>query len=149
MGYNINELRGIRGDSVGAEASFKEASDAEWVTTLIRQLKLKPKLSSHDHAFLSRYVWDMERALSEASRVLRRGGRAVYVVGDSTIRNTFIRNSMIIRAVAQKYGLSHVSSHYRSLPANRRYLPPPKPGPSSATMDTRMRREVVIAFTKH
>lgn len=148
MGYNISELRQIRGDSVGAEASFKEASDAGWVTGIIRQLKLTPKLSSRNDALLSRYVWDMDLALSETSRVLRHGGRAVYVVGDSTIRNTFIRNSAIIRAVAQKHGLSQLSSHRRSLPANRRYLPPPKPGPSSAMMDTRMRREVVIAFTK-
>jgi hypothetical protein len=148
MGYNIDELRRIRGESIGAEASFKEASDAEWVTSLIKQLKLAPELSSRNHALLARYVWDMERALSETSRVLRRGGRAVYVVGDSTIRNTFIRNSMIIKAVAQRHGLRHVSSHRRNLPSNRRYLPPPKVGHSSAAMDTRMRREVVMEFSK-
>jgi SAM-dependent methyltransferase len=148
MGYNIDELRQIRGDSIGAEASFKAASDSECVTSLIRQLKLTPELSGRNHALLARYVWDMERALSETARVLRRGGRAVYVVGDSTIKGTFIRNSVIVSTVAQRHGLSLQSRHYRSLPANRRYLPPPKQGPSAATMDTRMRREVVISFTK-
>jgi len=148
MGYNIDKLRQIRGDSVGAEASLKEASESEWVTLLIKQLKLTPKLSCRNHNLLARYVWDMECALSETSRVLRRGGRAVYVVGDSTIRSTFIRNSTIIRAVAQRHGLCHVSSHRRNLPSNRRYLPPPKAGRPRAMMDTRMRREVVIAFAK-
>lgn len=148
MGYNVNELRRIRGESVGAEASSKEALDAEWVISLIHHLKLKPALSSRNNALLARYVWDMGRALSETTRVLRHGGRAVYVVGDSTIRGTFIRNSMIVSTVAQRHGLSLQSRHYRSLPANRRYLPPPKQGPSTATMDTRMRREVVISFTK-
>ncbi|MDG7002209.1 MAG: hypothetical protein JRN15_24180 [Nitrososphaerota archaeon] len=148
MGYKVNELRQIRGDSVGAEASSEAALDAEWVTSLIKQLKLKPVLSSHNHALLARYVWDMERALSEASRVLRRGGRAVYVVGDSMIRGTFIRNSTIVTLVAQQNGLSLVSKQSRSLPANRRYLPAPKLGPSSAAMDSRMRREVIIAFDK-
>jgi len=148
MGYNIDQLRRIRGESVGAEASSKEALDAEWVSLLIKHLKLTPALSSRNNALLARYVWDMGRALAETARVLRRGGRAVYVVGDSTIRGTFIRNSMIVSRVAQQHGLSLLSRHYRSLPANRRYLPPPKQGPSSATMDSRMRREVVIAFTK-
>jgi ubiquinone/menaquinone biosynthesis C-methylase UbiE len=128
--------------------SSKEALELKWVQSLISDLKLKPALSRRDNALLSRYVWDMGRALAEAARVLRRGGRAVYVVGDSTIRDTFIRNSVIVSRVAQRQGLLLVSRHYRSLPANRRYLPPPKHGPSNATMDTRMRREVVIAFTK-
>jgi len=148
MGYTVSELRRIRGDSVGVEASSEEASGSEWVAAIIKRLKLRPVLSDRNYALLARYVWDIGRALSESSRVLRRGGRAVYVVGDSTIRGTFIRNSMIVTMVAQRNGLSLHSRQCRSLPANRRYLPAPKPGPSTAAMDTRMRREVVLAFGK-
>jgi DNA modification methylase len=148
MGYSISQLRQIRGESVGAEASSKESLEAPWVKSLIKHLGLKPTLSSHDHALLARYVWDMGHALAEVSRVLRRGGRAVYVVGDSTSRGTFIPNSSIITAVAQEHGLSLVSRQSRALPANRRYLPPPKRERSNATMDTRMRRELVLEFKK-
>jgi adenine-specific DNA methylase len=148
MGYNVGEIRQIRGKSVGAEVSSEEALESDWVKTIIKELNLNPSLSSRDHALLARYAWDMGQALGEASRVLRRGGRAVYVVGDSTIRGTFIRNSMIVALVAQLRGLSLVSRQSRSLPANRRYLPPPKRMLSSDTMDARMRREVVIAFAK-
>ena len=139
---------GFRGQSVGAETSSEEALDAEWVKSLIKQLKLRPALPSRHRAFLARYAWDMGHALAEASRVLRRGGRAVYVVGDSMSRGTFIRNSMIVAVVAQRHGLSLVSRQSRCLPANRRYLPPPKRMASSATMDARMRREVVVVFDK-
>ncbi len=148
MGHNVSELRQIRGKSVGAEASSEQALESSWVKSLIKQLGLKPKLSNRDHALLARYVWDMGQALSEVSRVLRRGGRAVYVVGDSMSKSTFIRNSSIVTAVAQKSGLSFVSRHSRALPANRRYLPPPKRGQSTATMDARLRREVVVVFNK-
>lgn len=148
MGYTVNELRQIRGESVGAEASSEQALESPWVKSLIKQLELKPKLSNRDHALLARYVWDMEQALAEVSRVLRRGGRAVYVIGDSMIRGTFIRNSSIVTAIAQEHGLSFVSRHSRVLPANRRYLPPPKRGLSTATMDARLRREVVVVFNK-
>ena len=149
MGYNVCEIRQIRGESVGAEASSDEALDAKWVKSLINQLKLTPALSTRDHALLARYAWDMGHVLAETSRVLRRGGRAVYVVGDCQSRGTFIRNSAIVTAVAEQHGLALVSRQSRSLPANRRYLPPPKKKPtSSAAMDARMRREVVMAFKK-
>ena len=149
MGHSVKDLREIRGESVGAEAASQEALDAPWVRALIKQLGLTPALSSRDHAILARYVWDMGQALAEVSRVLRRGGRAVYVVGDSTSKGTFIRNSSIVTAVAEEHGLSFVSRHSRELPANRRYLPPPSEGASSnATLDGRLRREVVVVFKK-
>lgn len=148
MGYNVKELRRIRAESVGTEASSEQALKASWVQSLIKQLALKPTLSNRDHALLATYAWDMERALAEVSRVLRGGGRAVFVVGDSVSRGTFIRNSSIVTAVAQKHGLSLISRQSRTLPANRRYLPPPKRRRSRAMMDARLRREVVVVFNK-
>jgi len=148
MGYNISELRRIRSKSVGTEASSKQALEVAWVKSLIKQLGLKPELPSRDSALLAQYVWDMGSALSEVSRVLRRDGRAVYVVGDSMIRGTFVRNSMIVTAVADEYGLKLRSRHSRALPANRRYLPPPKRNATRAALDVRMRREIVLEFHK-
>lgn len=148
MGYNVDQLRKIRGESVGAEASSEEAMNTPWVQALIKQLKLAPILSARDTALLARYVLDMGGALAEVSRVLKPGGRAVYVVGDSTVRGTFVRNSAIVAAVAERNGLTLQRRQWRALPANRRYLPPPKHGAASASIEGRMRREVVLAFTK-
>jgi SAM-dependent methyltransferase len=148
MGHTVRELRRIRAESVGTEASAQQALDAAWVQALIRQLRIKPRLSARDHALLSTYAWDMGHAMAEVSRVLRRGGRAVYVIGDSTIRGTFVRNSAIIAAVALCNGLSLVSRHSRDLPANRRYLPPPARGGATMMLNGRMRREVVVEFKK-
>ncbi len=148
MGHTVGELRQIRGESVGTEASSDEALDAPWVTALIKQLRLSPVLSNRGYSLLAQYVWDMGRALTEVSRVLRAGGRAVYIVGDSTVRGTFIRNSSIVAALAENHGLKLRSRHSRALPANRRYLPPPKKGSSTDMLDTRMRREVVLEFDK-
>jgi hypothetical protein len=148
MGHTIKELRQIRRDSVGAEASSEQSLEAAWVKALIRQLGLTPQLAARDNAVLAQYVWDMGSALAEVSRVLKLGGRAVYVVGDSTVRGTFVRNSSIVTAVAETQGLSLCSTHSRELPANRRYLPPPKAGVSSAALDGRMRHEVVLEFRK-
>jgi hypothetical protein len=148
MGHNVSELRNIRTNSVGTEAARVNALDSDWVKTLIKQLKLAPALSNRDQSLLAQYVWDMGGALSEVSRVLRDGGRAVYVVGDSTVRGTFIRNSSIVAAVAERHGLSLQSRQSRALPANRRYLPPPKRSGAGDALDGRMRREVVLVFNK-
>jgi hypothetical protein len=122
--------------------------EAESVKLIVRDLRLRPKLGNRDHALLSQYVWDMTQAVSEATRVLRVGGRAIYVIGDSTIRGTFIRNSAIIEKVAEDQGLSLTARRSRELPANRRYLPPPNRGIAEGAMDFRMSREVILTFVK-
>jgi SAM-dependent methyltransferase len=148
MGYSIAALRRIRGESVGAQSSSETASNELWIESTLIGLKLKPALSRRDHRVLAKYTWDMNLAIAEAARVLRVGGRAVYVVGDSMNRGTFIRNSAIVSTLAERHGLRLVARKSRALPANRRYLPPPKREKSQATMDGRMRREVVMAFKK-
>lgn len=147
MGYSIDRLRALRGESVGAETGLEDASLSVWVGMVIAQVGLTPALSHRDLALLHRYVWDMNLAIQETARVLRPGGRAVYVVGDSTCKGTFISNSRIVSTLASLHGLAAISRVSRALPANRRYMPPPTKGLFSR-MDGRMRREVVLAFRK-
>lgn len=148
MGHTVSELREIRRTSVGAELTSDQALDSEWVRSLVKELRLRPPLSIRHQGVLAQYVLDMGRAIAEVSRVLRNGGRAVYVVGDSTVRGTFIRNSAIVKAVAQEHGLKLQSEHARTLPGNRRYLPPPKRTSGIGAMNGRMSREVVLVFNK-
>jgi hypothetical protein len=88
----------------------------------------------------------MRDSIAEVYRVLDRGGRAVYVVGENTIRGTYIRNSVIVSKLAESAGFTEVQRRTRALPANRRYMPPPST--SEGSMDTRMRREVILTFAK-
>jgi hypothetical protein len=81
--------------------------------------------------------------------VLVPGGRAVYVIGENTVRGTYICNSAIVTEVADLAGLKLTARRSRPLPPNRRYLPPPIAARSSASLDGRLRREIVLAFMKH
>jgi DNA modification methylase len=147
MGHRIEEIRTIRSESIGAESRSQQASKAAWVQSLLQDLGIVRTMSERDRAILARYVWDMGLAIAEVSRVLKRGGRAVYVVGDSSSKGAFVRNSAIVSALAESNGLNLVSRNHRTLPANRRYMPPPKKNGADA-LDVRLRKEVILRFEK-
>lgn len=147
MGYSVGELRRLRSTTVGTEVTMDAREDQE-IQRILSELKLQPKLPARQEAMLARYIDDMQRAVSETSRVLADNGRAVYVVGENTVRGTFIRNAMIVEAVASNAGLRCTARRSRDLPANRRYLPPPSKQSETATLSNRLRREVILTFRK-
>jgi len=147
MGYRIPDLRELRAASVGSEASNKGSMVNADIREIVAKLSLKPRLGERDEAVLARYIEDMFGAMREVERVLVPGGKVFYVIGENTIRGTFVRNAKIITEVAQLCGLKFKKRSVRNLPANRRYLPPPVRG-KTESLDSRMRREVVLAFVK-
>lgn len=118
------------------------------VRRIVGELRLQPRLRPRDEAVLVRYVDDMRRTVREAARVLTPGGRAVFVVGENSVRGTPIKNSNIVSSVAALSGLRLRERRTRALPANRRYLPPPVADGQSTALNSRMRREVVLCFEK-
>src|ERR1051326_1258913 len=145
MGYTIGALRHVRSESVGAEVG-STLPPSQLVREVIASLKLRPALAPRDQRILTRYITEIASAVGEVGRVLVKGGRAVYVVGENTVRRTYIRNSILLYEVARSCGLHFVNRRVRELPANRRYLPPPTGTPAAASLDARMRREVVLSF---
>ena len=144
MNHTVGDIRRIRSASIGTEAGKRESDGNAW--NIIHKVIPEPRLRSRDGAMLARYVDDMRQVVHETARVLAGGGRAVYVVGENTMRGTFIRNSMILRELASDAGLRYVSSNSRELPANRRYLPPPST--RTTALDKRLRREIVLTLEK-
>lgn len=143
MGYSIAALREIRANSIGAEVCGERESTHE---TAVRALRLEPALSPRMSGILDRYVGDIDRTVRETARVLAPRGRAVYVVGENSIRGTFVRTGRLVAGLAQEAGLRLTTEHLRDLPGNRRYLPPP--GRSRTAFDTRIRREVILTFER-
>ena len=148
MGHSISELRRVRAYSVGTEAGRGAAQDNHDTCSIMAGLTLRPRLGARDEAVLARYINDMRASMREAARVLTLDGRAVYVVGENTVRGTYIRNSVIVSELAKRCGLLLQKRRIRTLPANRRYLPPPTAGSSSEPFGSRLRREIVLSFTR-
>lgn len=148
MGHRVRELRSLRSTNIGAESSSRSALDAKDVRSSLRAMCNLEKLSERSKGMLARYARDMNSVLAEVSRVLKREGEAVIVVGNSTIRGVFIKNSHALMHLAKVNGLRLISTRRRRLLENRRYLPPPGKRVSGKLLGSRMREEVILTFDK-
>lgn len=148
MGYSVGALRKLRSDSVGTEAANDFSLDDKEISEIVHALRLRPRLDRRREQILARYIGDMRQAIREVGRVLCRNGKVVYVIGESTLRGTYVRTSLIISRLAELAGLTLRERRVRALAANRRYMPPPWSGSRLGAMNARMRREFVLTFIK-
>lgn len=143
MGHQVSELQQLRSNNIGSERSLPAIDEIQKVIKAIGA----GALHSRHNGMLQRYVKDLSLVLAEIARVLVPGGRAVFVVGDSTLDGVFIRNSEIIRLIGMKHGLHLTKKVVRELLPSRRYLPPPSRSGGSRALSERMRQEVIMHFS--
>ena len=98
----MGSLRVLRSESVGTEIGRGFEEDEE-IARIIRTLRVS-KLSRRMRNIVGAYVDDMRAAVTEVARVLAPGGRAIYVVGENTIRGTYIKNATMLKLVAKGAG---------------------------------------------
>jgi hypothetical protein len=144
MGYSVGQIRKLRAESVGTEIGLSYEDDSE-ISSLMGRLKLSA-LPKRQRQLVAAYIADMRSALQEVARVLVPRGRAVYVLGENTIRGVYVRNAKIVRVLARRLGLRLEKSSSRPLPSNRRYLPPPTS--AAQTMDARISYEIILQLRK-
>jgi hypothetical protein len=148
MGYTIEHLRSLKVANIGDEAAGHNVFVGGRYLSLVRKICSFDSLPANHQRMLLRYVSDMDSVLQEVVRVLIRKGRAIFVVGDSTLKGVFIRNSKAIMDLGSLHGLKVLKMRSRPIPASRRYLPPPTSTAAGDFLKKRMRREVVITFQK-
>jgi DNA modification methylase len=148
MGHGVSSVRTIRSTSVGSESTRQIRDKHDTVPDVVATMANEKRLTPRSRGLLEVYADDMVQCISEVSRVLRPKGNAVFVIGDNQIGEVFVSNSNAIKAIAARVHLSLEAEHVRELPPNRRYLPPPSSRTSGVRLQSRMRSEVVLRFTK-
>jgi DNA modification methylase len=147
MGYRLPDLKSIRSTNVGAETGQQLAHRDIAITNALRKIGPIKRLPQRQVEMLSKFVWDMNLIIQETSRVLVPRGEAFFVIGDSNLKGTFIKNSAALKSLAKSNGFEVFKTTRRNIPDNRRYLPPPsRMGRDS--LGLRMRTEVVIGLRK-
>jgi tRNA G10 N-methylase Trm11 len=148
MGHDIADVRELRSTNVGAEVSASADVADKATEKVMERMCEGGELEGRSGGMLRRYVQDLRKVMCESFRVLRPGGKAVYVVGNCNLRDTFIENSRCVSDLATEAGFSIRGSRKRPLPENRRYLPPPDTHSSGKALRKRMREEVILTLVK-
>lgn len=147
MGRKILELRETRSSCVGAEVGISDRESMGRLNKLAR-IPARRNLPDRWRRILDRYIIDMTNVVMEIARVLKPGGRAVFVLGDSRVRGVAVSNSQIVKTIAQEVGLVLDDCERRNLVKRRRYLPPPDEATTRGQLVQRMGYEVILRFTR-
>lgn len=138
LGHTLGELRAIRSDSIGAERRPDHGVVIE--AEVKASLGDLSSLPLRHQAMIERYVFDVVALAAEVRRLLKAGGVATMVVGNSTLKGVFIKNSAAVSKALELQGLTFISETVRDLPSSSRYLPT-APG---STLANRMREETIL-----
>lgn len=147
MGHSVDTIKIVRRNNIGSELGTI-ASDKPHIMDAAKKIGQLKDLPSREKGFTFRYIEDMDKILMEMSRVLKTDGKAILVVGNSTLKNVYISNSEAIISLAANYGLELVTKIEREIPDNKRYLPSPVRGKSANALMNRMKNEVIIELKK-
>ncbi len=147
MKNSIEKIKNLRATNIGSEVQ-SSLPNKKHIKKATKSAGKINNLTSRQRGSLVKYVIDMDSACSEISRVLKPRGRVIYVIGDSTIKGTFISNSKVIRNLSEYHGLKLENIKERALHENRRYLPPPSNNGSGKQLKKRMRKEVILVMRK-
>lgn len=146
FGYQVAELRSVRSNSIGSDR-HPSIEQEEVIAVVTRTLTGINRLPRSEKRMFERYVIDLTSMLEEIYRVLRSQGKAILVVGNSTLKGITINNARAVSLIAEHKGFLVRKPTRRRIPASRRYLPPPSNGDQS-DLKKRMRTEVILRFEK-
>lgn len=150
LGYSLRELRAIRAASIGAERGPENGASLTALEALLEgsgfSQEIMQRLPSRERGMLQRYLLDLARLLAEIKRVLRPGGRAIFVMGTSCLRGVLLHNALFLCLLAQSQGFRLERSTERELPPNRRYLPPPRTV-NQILLKRRMHTETIVTLS--
>jgi SAM-dependent methyltransferase len=141
LGWSIPSLRAIRSGSIGAERGPDQPNVGDDQQRVVAAMLNAGEVSPRHRRMIERYAGDLCGMVSEVARVLKPSARAIFVVGNSCLKGTFIRNADGVAAAAAAVGLREVERSERDLPESSRYLPV-----TGISLAKRMRTETVLSF---
>lgn len=144
LGHRYSELSRTRSQSIGSERRPDADFEGENHFAMKAAMGDLAGLQRRHHSMIERYVMDMHKMMGEVVRTLKPGCNATFVMGNSCLKGVFIENSEALAKAGELLGLGKPEKLERDLPSGSRYLPTPDAG----ALSKRMRKEVILTFTK-
>lgn len=145
MGYDIEELTMLRASNIGSEIGHP-IDDCSLVNAMADSLGDVNELSQKKKLTLERYLRDMNLAVSEISRVSKRGGTVVLVLGNANVEGVYLDIAAAMEHLAAAKALHRITVARRQIPNNRRYLPPPDSQEEGQPLAKRLRDEIILVM---
>jgi len=140
LGYDLDYLRTIRSNSVGAERGHPHPTLD--VNRFIDRTS-ESRVGSRQVGWFQRFAVDIEAILQRLVQAVRSGGKIIIIIGNSLILGAKFDNVGVVTELGRKVGLTLNSRHEREILPSRRYLPPPE---GNSALSLRMRTEAVLEF---
>ncbi|MGQ9893784.1 MAG: DNA methyltransferase, partial [Roseiflexus sp.] len=147
FGYSIDDLTKQRKRYIGSEGT----RDIRLKNLPSNTMGVIERLSSSDRKKgqdLHRYYSEMNSVISEVFRVLKPGGTAIFVVGDSKIRGQDAKIPECLSEIGESLGFVVPRIGVRQLDRNRRMMPAGAKIDTESQIQQRMHEEYVIGFYK-
>lgn len=146
-GFNVNNLSKLRREYIGGESiqQFELIPLPEKTMDVIMKISEADKKKGKS---IHRYYSEMMLVLREMYRVLRPGKTAIFVVGDSLIRNISVEIDRCLVEIGQEIGFVIPKIGIRNINRDKRMMPATQNGNSKSQIEQRMYHEYVIAFYK-
>ncbi|MGR0189036.1 hypothetical protein [Azospirillum aestuarii] len=143
LGYSIPELRIVRSNSIGAERNADKHDRQQDAAAIAAAIRGMEPLTGRIEGIIGRYSYDLLGMTAEVSRVLRSGGQATFIVGNSCIKGTFVNNANGVAEGVRLAGMVVTQIQERELPVASRYLPV-----TGDSLSKRMRTETILKCRK-
>jgi len=142
LGYSFSELRTIRSTAIGAERAQDPNTPQKNIKLVTDAMCDFAGMEPRCQKMISRYAYDLLQMTAQTAKVLKPGGKATYVVGNSCLKGIFIQNASGVAAAAKAAGMKKIKISERDLPMGSRYLPMT----DSGSLSKRMRTETILTF---
>ena len=146
MDYTLADLRKMRAKSIGIQKK-PDTNHPDLLKPLLTGVIGAGYLPENKHQHLNKYAYDCFKMVKETCRVLKKRRKATVVIADAFSSGVFINNTSLIKNAAKNCGLQLINQAERSIPANKRYLPPPE-YLTNSDLDKRMKTEAILTFIK-
>ncbi len=144
LGYRYGDLTTTRSTSIGSERGPDSPFDQKAFQSIKDAMGSLSSLPGRHRGMIDRYVVDLHAMIVEVARVMKAKAKATFVMGNSCLNGVYIQNSEALAQAASMAGLKMTAKIERDLPPGSRYLPTP----TSGALSKRMRKEVILTFSK-
>jgi DNA modification methylase len=144
FGALLSKLREIRALSIGTEIGLTSGHLPKTLDRMVDQRVSDPKR----RPMIRRYLFDLQTSLSESFRVLKPGGRALYVMGPSILSRRDYDAANVLGNIASLVGFRLLGHGRRDISELRRSLPPPRRSARAEGINKRMTCEFYVVLGK-